>query len=218
MTRASDEAGAGEHARDQDATDFTPALRRCLADVPGALAASFFDGDGESVDYCSSVDPYEAKIAGATLRVLLADLHRPVTGRVRAMTLVFSHRTYAVRSVADGYDIAVVAPTSEGTDARALEAATRAMHQLRIASGLTPPPGEPPELSVDVRTSAAWGYAPSLLVDDGRERSVASVLGRWLEGGSEREPVVVCFRVRTEDGEELTLTHDSASGLWERRR
>lgn len=217
MSGPDDESTAGEHARDQDTTDFTPALRRCLADVPGALAASFFDCQGESIDYCSAVDPFEAKIIGATLRVLLEDLHRPATGRVRAMTLVFSGRTYVVRNVSEGYDIALAAKTADEIDARATEALTRAMYQVRNDSGLTPPPGELRDLAVDVRRSSAWGYAPSAFIENGQLREVSSVLGRWQEGGGELDPPLVCFRVRTTQGEELTLTHDVVSGSWERR-
>lgn len=217
MSRAPDELTAGEHARDQDATDFTPALRRCLSDVPGAIAASFFDCDGESIDYCSAVEPFEAKIIGATLRVLLEDLHRPATGRVRSMTLVLSDRTYVVRRVAEGYDIALAARTAESVDALCFEAVTRAMHQVRSGAGLTPPPGEERELAVELRPSRAWGYAPSGFIQHGRIEEVSSVLGRWQEGGGELEAPVVCFRVHTQRGEELTLTHDVTSGLWERR-
>jgi hypothetical protein len=42
------------------------------------------------------------------------------------------------------------------------------------------------------------------------------VLGRWteaLEAGDE----IVCFRVRTEEGQELTLVHEPRSDVWQLR-
>ena len=49
--------------RDQVPTVFAAALRRLVRAVPGALAASFCDLEGECIDYWGDLDPFEIKVA-----------------------------------------------------------------------------------------------------------------------------------------------------------
>jgi len=62
--------------RDLQKTAFTSSLREMVADVPGLQAVAFCDEEGEVVDYHSYLDPYDTKIAGAVLGVLLSTVAR----------------------------------------------------------------------------------------------------------------------------------------------
>lgn len=52
-------------------TAFTAILEELVESVPGARAAVFTAGDGECVDYYSTIDPYDLKIIGAHASLLL---------------------------------------------------------------------------------------------------------------------------------------------------
>lgn len=60
--------------RDVDRTSFTPILRRLTAEVPGVHVVVFCDRDGEMIDYHSYLEPFDTKIAGALLGILLTIL------------------------------------------------------------------------------------------------------------------------------------------------
>jgi len=67
---------------------------------------------------------------------------------------------------------------------------------------------------VRLRTSAAYRYAPVGFSLAGERFSIAAVLGSWTEPALPGEPSLVCFRVRTQHGEELTLAHDEHTEAW----
>jgi hypothetical protein len=93
----------------------------------------------------------------------------------------------------------------------------RAAGQFRREIGAEVPTWEPsPPLEVVVRPAVGWPYAPAAFTQDGGTRVVVSdVLGRWTERPD--APALedrTCFRVRTDDGRELTLVHDPARPGW----
>jgi hypothetical protein len=90
--------------------------------------------------------------------------------------------------------------------------------ELRDESGIGVPSWEPSvdSVIVEVREAIGWPYAPAAFHDRGKRIGIADVLGRWIEGAGSAGRL--CFRVRTETGEELTLVHDRAFDRWERER
>lgn len=206
-----------EHARDMEESPFTPILRRCASSVPGALAVSFFDAEGETVDYCSTLPPFDAKVMGASIRVLREQITRDWMGPIGAITIQADELAFVVHHVGEGYDVALVARSTFGeVPPLACEALAFAAHELRIEAEIPHEAWDAEHLAVEVRASRAWGYAPSAFVEGNRRRAVTNVLGRWMEDTADGVRIV-CFRVRSDEGEEVTLGHDVESGRWDRR-
>jgi hypothetical protein len=72
----------------------------------------------------------------------------------------------------------------------------------------------PRSLEVIVRGAVGWPYAPAAFSQEGVRVFISDVLGRWTEDGGAQGDELVCFRVRTEEGQELTLVHDPAGDGW----
>ncbi|MFH1438465.1 MAG: roadblock/LC7 domain-containing protein [Pseudomonadota bacterium] len=73
-----------EEAREDKSTFFT-ILETLVSDVPGAIASMFCDEEGESIEYCGSLDTYDIKIAGAYSAIIIRQLktaHSPDTNFV----------------------------------------------------------------------------------------------------------------------------------------
>lgn len=211
---------ARESPRDQDESAFTPILRRLLYRTTGVLAVSFVDEQGECIDYCASLSAYDAKVNGAHLRVIMDDVARRFA-RVGAGESWLLHvngdaRDLVARRVSAEYLLVLVLKPSSLTR-RLLGGIEHAVTELRREAGVGMPSWEPSvdSVSVEVREAIGWPYAPAAFHDSGRRIAIDDVLGRWAEGASAGR---LCFRVRTETGEELTLVHDRAWDRWERHR
>lgn len=94
--------------RDLSGTGFTAALRRLVEDVPGLEAVAFCDEEGEVVDYHTYLAPYDTKVAGAVLGLLLLTVQREAprltSGGVRDLVVLTpEHVLFARRSVGDYY-------------------------------------------------------------------------------------------------------------------
>lgn len=210
-----------EAPRDQAASDFTPILRRLLYASPGVLAVVFVDWEGECVDYCSALPPFDAKVAGAHMQIVMSDIASRaarVGGITRMLHLVGDDRELVVRRVSEEYVLTVVV-SEGGVVRRVLEAIDRAVLEIRDEAGLSTPPWDPvdPGLHVELRSAVGWPYAPATFSERGKTVVVQHVIGRWVEGAASTGGDLVCFRVRTDSGEELTLAHDPVSDRWIRR-
>jgi len=211
---------AQEYRRDIDESAFTGVLRSLVRGVPEALLAVFVDEEGECIDYCSSLPPFDTKIAGAQLHVMIHEI-APAVARLRGGKVWFIHvqaseRDMVIRRVSDEYLLALVTRPIrvEGPLRAAIDATVAA---LRAEGEIARPRWEPHRLPlvVDPRHARGWGYAPSVIYDRGVRTEILAVLGRFGEGeGLQRRDV---FLVRTEHGEELTLAHRLDGGVWERR-
>ena len=210
-----------EAARDQVESEFTAILRRVYEAVPAVIAAVFVDTEGECIDYVAAIEPYEAKVAAAHMHVLLKSMSLPrsseATGETFAFELVSAEREVWVRRFCDEYVLVVL--LQRGFDTSELrDALATAGREFRKEAGLAAPAWEQHErLSVRLRTSAGWSYAPVGFSLAGERFAIAAVLGRWTEparSGEPGEPSWVCFRVRTHNGEELTLAHDEHTESW----
>jgi hypothetical protein len=208
-----------EAPRDQDESAFTAILRRLFESVPAVKAAVFVDLEGECIDYVAVIEPFEAKVMAAHMHMLLKLMRgerlAPRLGETFAFELVSAEREVWVRQFCDEYALVVL--LGHGFDASELRAAVAmACLEFREEVGLAAPAWEGEErLSVRVRTSAGWNYAPvGFSMGGARYTTIAAVLGRWTEPARPGEPSWVCFRVRTQQGEELTLAHDEHSEVW----
>lgn len=212
MTRRPPEA-----QRDELESAFTPILRRVLHGLPSALCAVFVDTEGECIDYASSIDPFEAKVSGAHALVLLdrlraaqrkLGLHEPY-----ALAIGGSERELWGRRITDDYLLVVIAlPGAEATQMWTVLAA--AAREFRSEVGAAEAAWEPTtKLEVVVRSAVGWPFAPAAFSQHGVRVTVTDVLGRWTEPGS-GDDELSCFRVRTADGQELTLIHDPNGDGW----
>lgn len=213
---------ARECARDQVESEFTDILRRLLYRTSGLLAVAFVDSEGECVDYCSALDPYEAKVAGAQLTITMTDLRermkRVGAGESFMLTVHGEERDIVARRVSDEY-LLVVVTKPRALTRRLAGGIEHTVIELRREASMDAPPWEPvlDSVRVEVRSAVGWPYAPAAYFGETGERvGITDVMGRWMEGSGIQSRV--CFRVRTDDGEELTLVHDRAHDRWERQR
>jgi len=212
-----------EATRDQAENAFTEILRRMFHSVPALLSAVFVDVEGECIDYVAAIDPYEAKVCAAHMHMLLEVLRRarlmpPSAGDTYALELVTTEREVWVRRVGEDYVLVVL--LAHGFDRSELrDAIALASREFRTEVGIATPSWEGRErLSVRLRTSPGWSYAPEGFSLDGERHTISAVLGRWTEQPQHEAQPLVCFRVRTQEGQELTLAHDELMEAWRVRR
>jgi hypothetical protein len=185
------------------------------------LAAVFVDEDGECVDYCSVLPVFDAKVSGAHLCVVAAELAERLrglgAGESRLLHISGDERDFVARRLDEHYLLVVVTRPRALTH-RLLGGIERAVLELRQEAGLRAPSWEPEVevVRVETRGATGWSYAPAVLHQGGEPVGVSAVLGRWHEGAGRHGRV--CFRVRTARGEELTVVHDRALDRWERLR
>lgn len=217
-----------ESPRDLDESSFTPILRAVMHAVPGALAVVFVDREGECIDYCSVLPPFDAKVIAAHMLIVTSEVREAAGARAGepwAMHVHASERDIVVRRITDDY-LLVVVTRPIGVSSLVTETMEVAVRQLRRESGEAAPRWEPPpdeRVRVEVRVSpTGWAYAPSAFCHLGERTIVTDVLGRWVEHEQralpEDPPIeLVCFMVRTEHGQELTLVHRIDEDTWEKR-
>lgn len=215
-----------EVPRDQDESAFTSILRTLWTNVPSLLMAGFVDFEGECVDYVSSIDVYEARVIGAQMQAVLAQVQysarlRPF-GETYSMEVVTDQHEIWVRRVNDEY--ALVLLLLPGSDVTLLrQALGEACREFREEAGLAPPHWDSfvPGLRVAVRPAVAWAYAPVAYWLLEERIDIADVLGHWREERHEEGvgegAALSCFRVRTCSGEEATLVHKIPEDRWSLR-
>lgn len=109
----------------------------------GVLAAVFVDSLGESVDYCSSVDPFEAKVAAATLLGVMQQCitisEQLALGTGTALSIRCDEREFFIQRVSGDYLLIVVA-SDHVPDAALRRAMDRVSHALRLEADMAAPP------------------------------------------------------------------------------
>lgn len=210
-----------EAVRDQKENAFTTILRRLYGAVPAVLAAVLVDREGECIDCVAGIDPYDAKVSAAHMHMLLEPLHNTrllgSAGQVCAFEVVADQREIWVRRVGEEY--VLVAILARGFDYTELQDAMALVaREFRAEVGIAAPGWEGREpLTVRLRTSQGWQYAPEGFSVRGERHAISAVLGRWVEHSAQGGPALVCFRVRTVHGQELTLSHDERTEAWQLR-
>lgn len=215
--------GAPEWPRDMEESDFTDVLRALLVSTPGVLAVAFVDAEGECVDYCSRVPPFDAKVAGAHLTVVVSELRRggaSVHGEPAFLHVHGVERDLLVRRIDDEYTLIVVT-RAIGLTSMLRDSVEAAVETLRNEAGLSAPAWEPGLLPirVEVRLSTVgWSYAPRRFWRSGQLVEIDDVVGRWVEEPSAGDETTrVCFLVRGMDGQETTLVHRPEEDAWTER-
>lgn len=208
-----------EAERDQVESAFTPVLRRLRDHVPALLSAAFVDVEGECIDYVSALPPFDAKVHAAHMHMLFGTLRAsgdvlPV-GEHFAIEIYAAEREAWVQRVAGDYLLVVLLEPESDRDALR-EAIRLASEEFRTEVGLERPAWEnlARPLSVRVRAAVGWKYAPESYSEGETRVAISDVLGRWTERDSQRDEELVCFRVRTTEGRELTLVHDPDEDGW----
>jgi predicted regulator of Ras-like GTPase activity (Roadblock/LC7/MglB family) len=208
-----------ETERDQVESAFTPVLRRLRDHVPALLTAAFVDVEGECIDYVSVLPPYDAKVHAAHMHhlfnVLCTSSERLSVGEHFAFEICAGERETWVQRVAGDYLLVVLLEPEFDRDVLR-DAISLASAEFRIEVGLDRPAweGAGRRLSVRVRAAVGWTYAPQEYSEGDARVTITDVLGRWTERDSQRGEELVCFRVRTADGQELTLVHDPDENGW----
>lgn len=208
-----------ESDRDQIETEFTPILRMLFRSVPGSTAVVFVDDEGETVDYCSSADPFSARVIGAQLQVTAREIARVIRrlggGEMSTAEVWGSSGQLIVRRLGGGYFLMVA--TEEPVDSqRVTLPIEEAVAALRAEGALAVPHWDPvrPPLRVLCGDSEAWGFAPATVGSGDREKAVTVVLGSWKESPGLLGSPQACFRVQFEDGTEMTLAYDADHDRW----
>ena len=207
--------------RDRPPTAFATLLEGLYRAHEGILAAVFVDDQGECIDYCTVLDPYEALVSAATWLTVTSELTR-VAERVGAGALlqwIFEgERGDVIARRVTPEHVLVVMLAESGLSGRLLSAMGALAEALRQEASAPAPPWDPEHepLDVEVRQAQGWDYAPVQVRQGERVWSVGDVLGRWTERGAISPVDLICFRVRIDD-HELTLVHDPWLQRWHRR-
>jgi hypothetical protein len=208
-----------EVKRDTETTEFTTILRRFWAAIPRAIVAAFVDQEGECIDHVSSLDPYEAKVHAAQIMSVLGKMlflrDKPRFGEPHTLEIIASRKELWARRIDDEYTMVVVA--NPGTERTLMKRAlVRTVHAFRDEANIARPAWEPAGdiTRVETRSATAWQYAPVSFTEDGVRVVISDVIGRWEEKDEIGSREKVCFRIRTEFGEELTLVHDPKHDEW----
>ena len=87
-----------EKAR-KDKSTFYHILETLINDVPGAIASMFCDEEGESIEFCGSMDTYDIKISGAYSAIILRQLKTPHSPHTNFVEVTCHKRTLFVQQV-----------------------------------------------------------------------------------------------------------------------
>jgi predicted regulator of Ras-like GTPase activity (Roadblock/LC7/MglB family) len=207
--------------RDRPATSFASLLEGLHHAHDGVLAAVFVDQEGECVDYCSVLDPYDALVAAATWLTVTVQLvgasERIGSGALLQWVFEGVRGDVIARRVTREHAL-IVLLEAQSVSGRLLSAMNALAEALRKEAGDLTPAWDPEHvpLVVELREAQGWGYAPVQVRQGNTVLVVDDVLGRWTERGAISPVDLVCFRIRSA-GSELTLVHDPWLGRWHRR-
>jgi len=170
--------------RDQGASAISGILMR-LCDASDAIAAALVDASGETVDYAGHLEPFDARVMAAELRLL-----QSVLGRSRSRDLARTHelviraarQSFLLRALSEGYSLAVVLPRYAFRLSR--RALAEAEAELAVETALVPcVPADPGRwFRVEVRLAQSEAPRPEAV---------------WLEGGW--RPVTIVGRLQARD-------------------
>jgi hypothetical protein len=194
--------------RSQEPTPFGEILGRLLGLAAGASAAVIVDPEGETVDYAGTLPEFDAKVAGAHLRIVL-DEAASLTGKLGTIQNVLvraRRRSYLVRALPDGYALVIVLQRDAfAVSARAIEIAEREL--CREAGWRLPSPQKTSWYPVQIEPARRDRRRPSRMRTRATWEGI-EVLGSVVGMGRDRG-----YRCRLRSGAELTLVREPA-GAW----
>jgi hypothetical protein len=201
--------------RDQAASPFALILEQLLDAVPFVRGAVIFDSEGETVDYAGELEPFDMKIAAATLQIVIAEL-RGCRQLVHTHEISFGTRRagYVVRVLDESYSLLLIVRTLgtfavskrvlDETEARVLDEAgmpiRRVPEWFRVEVDAAQKGGRPRRVRPIAPIGADNLESPWLEVD---------VLGAVVGLGAGEKG----FRIRLTSGAEVTLLRESRR-LW----
>ena len=125
--------------RDVQGTAFTACLQHMVAEVPDLQAVAFCDEEGEIVDYHSYLAPYDTKVTGAVLGVLLSTVAREAprltAGGLRELVIETAENVLFARRMAGEYFLAGVLGR-EGVLAKLLAALDEVEARVMAEAGM----------------------------------------------------------------------------------
>ncbi len=196
--------------REHERTAFTRILENVLRATPGARGVALVDELGESVDYAGDLDAFDIRVAAAHMQLelrLASESMAAKTGQVRAIVVRGHRRSFMVMDLVDGYDLVVVtgrcAPFALSERAR-----KQAEHDIRVEGGWQPPKGIDRWSLARVEAERADRWRPRRMMFRGRWHRL-EVIGAVVGLASGERG----YRVRTEDGAEMTLVRET-TGCW----
>lgn len=200
------------HERDQTASAFSAILQR-LCDACGAQAAALVDAGGETVDYAGRVAPFDARVAAAEWRLVLALIESANIGvwtSTRELVVRAGRRSFAACALAEGYAVVLILPRHAfHISRRALAVATA---ELELEAGLDSR-GTKERLrwlQVEVQTDQADERRPRAVRQNGVWCPV-TVLGRFQSADLGRSEVG--YLTRFDSGAEGLLIREPL-GKW----
>jgi hypothetical protein len=184
-------------------------LEQLLELEPAVHGVVLVDGEGEAVDYAGGLTPFDIKVTGAHLRILLnqiGEAYPSQLGRPKELVVRGVRRSFLVRPLPDGYAMIVVLKRHGFVvSSRAVAIAER---RLAVEAGW-PPAAEPGPMwhPVHVETAYRNRRRPLRLLAGSTWQGI-EVLGSLVGLGRERG-----YRCRLRSGAELTLVREPA-GTW----
>ena len=98
--------------RDMDRSAFADILSHIDGVCPGFLAAVFYDGEGETIDYHSYMEPFDTRLAAAHIGVIAASVARRFAalnfGKVEQIEIHATHLDSVTVSMGDGLFLSVI--------------------------------------------------------------------------------------------------------------
>ena len=137
-------------------------------------------------------------------------------GRHTAQTVVGGHELVLRQTMVAMIEGATLAEHESPGEATLLVIRGR----VRLSAGDASWEPRTDRIRVEIRLSTTgWAYAPKAYWLKGNRIPIADVIGRWVETeeSSDGAKDAICFMVRTEKGQELTLVHLVAEDSWELR-
>lgn len=197
--------------RDQAASSFSAILLR-LCEASGAYAAALVDGEGETVDYAGSMQPFDIRVAAAEWRLVLALVtsSRAAWADTNELIVRCRGQSFALWALSEGYALVLVLPR------RAFRVSKRALAEavtdLGREAGFTSPADKASVrwIRVDVQTDAHDLRRPCAVWLRGAWRTL-TILGRLQSGDLEQGDIG--FLTQLPSGTELVLVREPL-GIW----
>lgn len=127
-----------EALRDRPPTSIALLLEAFWRAHPEVVAVVFVDADGECIDYCTSIDPFDAKVAGATWLDSTMRMRREASNvlasELRQWVLHTDRSDFVVRRVTEEH-VLVAQLVSDGLSARHFAGLDRLSELLREDMG-----------------------------------------------------------------------------------